>query len=228
MPSARFDHVRHLIFDFDGTIVDSYAAVTEAINHALGHFGRRALSAAEVRPWVGAGLELILEHYAGKARVAEGVQLFREKYLTIYKQGATLMPGAAECLEALDGRYTMALCSNKLGDAVRGLCDHLGISRSFAVILGANDVPRLKPHPDMLRAALAKLGASSADSLCIGDTTIDAEFAASCGVPCVLVLGGTGTREELVAANPVALLDNIAELPALLGVTAEEKGQRKK
>ncbi len=217
MPSAKFGRVRHLVFDFDGTIADSYAPVTEAINYAMRRFGLRELSAEEVRPWVGTGLELILEHYAGKERVAEGVWLFREKYLAIYKQGTTLMPGAAECLEALDGRCTMALCSNKLGDAVRGLCDSLGIARYFAVVLGANDVPNLKPHPDMLRAAMEGLGATSRDTLCVGDTTVDAEFAATCGVACVLVLGGTGTRDELAAAKPVALLDNIAQLPALLG-----------
>jgi phosphoglycolate phosphatase len=211
-----FARIQHLVFDFDGTIADSYAAVTESINYALRRFGLRELSDDEVRPWVGTGLELILEHYAGKERVVEGVRLFREKYLTIYKQGTTLMPGAREMLDAINGRFAMALCSNKLGDAVRGLCDSLDIARHFKVILGANDVPNLKPHPDMLRVAMKRLGATSHDTLCVGDTTVDAEFAASCGVPCVLVLGGTGTRDELAAAKPVALLDNIAELPGLL------------
>lgn len=217
--------VRHLIFDFDGTVVDSYAPVTEAINYALRRFGLRELTVDEVRPWVGTGLELILEHYAGKERVAEGVRLFRRKYLAIYKDGTKLMDGAREALDALarpdptggNSRYSMALCSNKLGDAVRGLCDHLDLARYFAVVLGANDVPNLKPHPDMLREAMRRLGATSRDTLVIGDSLVDAEFAASCDVPCVLVLGGTGTRDELVSAKPVALLRNIAELPELLG-----------
>lgn len=210
--------IRHLVFDFDGTVGDSYAAVTESIDYALRRFGLRELSAQEVRPWVGTGLELILEHYAGKERVVEGVRLFREKYLTIYKQGTTLMSGAREALDACNGRFGMALCSNKLGDPLRALCDSLDIARYFTVILGAGDVPNLKPHPDMLREAMERLGATDRDTLCIGDTAIDAEFAASCAVPCVLVLGGTGTRDELAAAKPVALLDNIAQLPELLGI----------
>jgi phosphoglycolate phosphatase len=211
--------IRNLVFDFDGTVGDSYAAVTESINYALRRFGQRELTAQEVRPWVGTGLELILEHYAGKDRVIEGVRLFREKYMTIYKQGTTLMPGARETIEACDGRFGMALCSNKLGDPLRALCDSLDIARYFAVILGAGDVPNLKPHPDMLREAMKRLGPDSiGNALCIGDTTVDAEFAASCSVPCVLVLGGTGTRDELAAARPVALLDNIAQLPELLGI----------
>jgi phosphoglycolate phosphatase len=84
------------------------------------------------------------------------------------------------------------------------------------VILGAYDVPNLKPHPDMLREALSRLRATGADTLYVGDTLTDAEFADSCEVPCVLVLGGSGTRGELAGAHPVALLENLRELPGLL------------
>ena len=210
--------IQHVVFDFDGTLIDSYAPVTESINYAFRRLGRPQISPAEVRPWVGTGLELIFTHYLGEARVSEAVRLFREKYLVIYKDGTTLMPGAREALDALNGRFTMGLCSNKLGDAVRSLSDHLDLTRYFRVILGAYDVPHLKPHPDMLREAMARLGATAAGTIYVGDTTVDAEFAAGCGVPCVLLLGGTGTREQLAAADPVALLENIGELPGLLGV----------
>jgi HAD superfamily hydrolase (TIGR01509 family) len=211
-------NIRHVVFDFDGTVGDSYAPVTESLNHALRRFGLRELATAEVRPWVGAGLEDIFEHYAGADLVAEGVRIYREKYRTIHRQGTVLMPGAGEMLDALDGRVTMGLCSNKLGELLRELCESLGVTQRFAVILGAGDVPRMKPHPDMLREAMRRLGATDRDTIYVGDTTIDAEFAAACGVPCVLVLGGSGTREELAAAKPVALLDHIAGLPALFGM----------
>ena len=212
-----FQRIRNLVFDFDGTVGDSYAPVTVSINYAFRHFGMRELTEAEVRPWVGTGLEAILTHYVGEERMPEGVRLFREKYMQICEEGTKLMPGVREALEALDGKYGMALCSNKLGDAVRSLCDHLGIRRYFPVVLGAYDVPNQKPAPDMLRAALVGLHATPDDTLCIGDTVTDVEFAATCSVPCVLVLGGTGTREELIALKPAALLETMAELPALLG-----------
>ena len=215
--------IRNLIFDFDGTIGDSYLPVTESFNHVFRHFRRRELKAEEVRPWVGTGLEAILEHYLGAEHLQEGIRLFREKYLKIYQEGSTLMPGVRETLDALEGRYRMALCSNKPGETLRSLADHLDVSRYFVVCLGAYDVPNLKPHPDMLRAALDKLGATSADALYIGDTLTDVEFARTCEIPYVLVLGGTGTREELASARPVALLENITELLPLLGV---RKGRR--
>jgi phosphoglycolate phosphatase len=128
------------------------------------------------------------------------------------------MPGVRETLDALAGRYKMAICSNKPGETLRSLADYLDISRYFDVLLGAYDVPHLKPHPDMLRKTLTELAASSSDTLCVGDTTTDVEFADSSRIPCVLVLGGTGTKEELESAGALAVLENIAQLPALLGV----------
>ena len=210
--------IKHLIFDFDGTLGDSYGPLTESFNHVLCHFGRRELTPAEVRPWVGTGLEVVLTHFLGEERLEEAIRVFRKHYLKICREGTKLMPGVRETLDALDGRYKLAVCSNKPGETLRDLAAYLDIARHFVVCLGAYDVPHLKPHPDLLLAALAKLAASSTDTLYVGDTTTDAEFASSCGIPYVLVLGGSGTREELESAGAIAVLENIAQLPALLGV----------
>ena len=214
------NHIRNIIFDFDGTVGDSYLPVTESFNHVFRHFGRRELTVDEVRPFVGIGLEVTLTKHLGPEKLEEAIGIFRERYLKIYKDGSKLMPGAREMLDALDGRYRMALCSNKPGETLRSLADHLGIRRYFRVVLGAYDVPNLKPHPDMLKRALAELQATRDDSLYVGDTLTDVTFARSCEIPYVLVLGGTGTRDELSAQNPVALLERIAELPGLLGIHA--------
>ncbi len=210
------EDVRHLVFDFDGTLGDSYAAVTESINHAFRSLGARELGEEEVRPWVGTGLENVVEHFVGRGRVETAVRLFREHYVTVCNEKTTLMPGAREALESLHGRFAMALTSNKHGEILRGICKALDIDRHFAVILGDRDVPRIKPHPEMLVECLRRLGATARDTLYVGDTDIDAKFASSCGVPFVLILGGTGTREELLATKPVALLETISELPGLL------------
>ena len=214
------NHIRNIIFDFDGTVGDSYLPVTESFNHVFRHFGRRELTVDEVRPFVGIGLEVTLTKHLGPEKLEEAIGIFRERYLKIYKDGSKLMPGAREMLDALDGRYRMALCSNKPGETLRSLADHLDIRRYFDVVLGAYDVPNLKPHPDMLKKALAELEATRDDSLYVGDTLTDVAFARSCEIPYVLVLGGTGTRDELSAQNPVALLERIAELPGLLGIHA--------
>jgi HAD superfamily hydrolase (TIGR01509 family) len=224
---VNLKRVRHLIFDFDGTVGDSYGPLTTSFNHVFRHFGLSERPAAELRPWVGTGLEIILEHFLGEERLAEGVRLFRAKYRTVCDEGTRLMPGARETLDALSGRFTMALCSNKPGEILRSLCGRLDASRYFAVIVGAFDAPNMKPHPDLLRAALDRLGATSRDTLYVGDTVTDARFAATCDVPCVLVLGGSGSRGELAAEKPAALLDDIAGLPALLGAAAADCEDRR-
>lgn len=214
-----FSLIRNVIFDFDGTVGDSYGPVTESFNHAFRHFGKPELTVDEIRPFVGIGLEVTLTRYLGEKNLEEAIGIFREHYMTVYRDGSRLMPGAREMLDTLDRRYRMALCSNKPGKALRSLTDHLDISRYFRVVLGAYDVPHLKPHPDMLRRALAELGAGPDDTLYVGDTQTDVEFARSCDVPYALVLGGTGTRGELESAEPVALLESITQLPLLLGFT---------
>ena len=216
-------HIRNVIFDFDGTIVDSYGPITRSFNCALAHFGKPELTVDGVRPYVGIGLEVGMEHLLGKDNADEGVRLFRELYDRIYIEGTKLMPSARETLDALHGRFHMGLCSNKMGSAVRGIAGHLAIDRYFDVILGAHDVPELKPHPVMLEKALETMGATPADSLFVGDTLVDVEFSRACELLYVLVLGGSGTRAELQTANPVALLENLAQLPPFLGVSKRKR-----
>jgi len=194
----------------------SYRPVTEAFNAVFRRFGRPERTVDEIRPFVGIGLEITFVEHIGEEHIEEGVRLFREHYTKVFKTGTTLLPGAREALDALDGRYRLALCSNKLGDMLRDLCDHLDVSRYFDAILGVYDVPHMKPHPDMLEEALRRINATADDTLYVGDTLTDVEFARSCDIPYVLVLGGTGTEEELRSTGPVALLESVARLPALL------------
>jgi phosphoglycolate phosphatase len=210
--------IKYLIFDFDGTLGDSYTPITESFNVVIRHFGGNPVSEADVRPWVGLGLEAGLRHFLGEDKADEALTRFREHYLKIYREGSRLIDGVLGVLRALEGHYRMAICSNKPGETLRSLCDHLEISGYFEALLGAYDVPRLKPAPDMLMEALKTLGATKDDSLYVGDTLVDVEFADACGVPYVLVLGGTGTEEELRATSAVRLLSNIRELPGLLGM----------
>ena len=212
-----FQRITHIVFDFDGTLGDSYGPVTEGFNKVMERFGRDPLTAADVRPWVGIGLETAVTELLGADKVDESLRVFREHYATVYRDGTRLMPGVSEMLRGLDGRFRMGLCSNKPGDLLRDLVGHLGIGDRFKVVLGAYDVPQLKPHPAMLRKALDELDADGTDTLYVGDTLTDVEFARGCSVPFVLTLGGSGVREELEAQQPVALLERIADLRLLLG-----------
>ncbi|HKQ60212.1 MAG TPA: HAD hydrolase-like protein, partial [Candidatus Polarisedimenticolaceae bacterium] len=106
--------VRGVVFDLDGTLVDSYAAIAASVNHARAHFGLAELPAAVVRRTVGRGLEALLAELLGPQRVELGVRLFRERYAETFAAATIALPGAAQTLGELTRRgYVLAVASNK-------------------------------------------------------------------------------------------------------------------
>jgi len=103
-----------LVFDLDGTLIDGYEAIADALAFAMGRLGEAPLPLPRVRRMVGHGLESLLEEAVGKDRAAEGVRLFRERYPEVAVEKSHLMPGVAETLDVLGSRgHRMALASNK-------------------------------------------------------------------------------------------------------------------
>ena len=208
---------RAVLFDFDGTLADSYDGITASVNHVRAAHGLPPLSTAEVRKHVGHGPGYLLDHTVGVGNHDADTALYRAHHPTVMKQGTHLLPGAADALAALHARgLLLAVCSNKPIDFTRDLLSYLGIARFFAAVLGPEDVVHPKPAPDMLLAGLQRLGVSAAEALYVGDMTIDIATARAAGVRVWVVPTGSDERTTLVAANPDRLLDSLAELPALL------------
>ncbi len=201
-----------IIFDLDGTLVDSYEAIQDALVHAVTALGGVPWTPEETKRRVGRGLEVLMEEAVGEANAAEGVRLFRERYPRVFLEKTTILPGVAEAIPALKARgRTLAVATNKPSDFSRRILDHLGLGAHFDLVLGPLDVPRPKPHPDMLNRIMADLGFGPGETLYVGDMTLDAESAANAGLPCLLVATGGHSRAELEATGrPV--LDSISQL----------------
>ena len=106
--------VAFVVFDLDGTLIDGYEAIAEALGHAMTGFGEAPLPLERVRRMVGEGIEVLLEKAVGRDRAAEGVALFRERYAPIAVEKTRLMPGVREVLGELALRgHAMAVASNK-------------------------------------------------------------------------------------------------------------------
>ena len=211
--SKTNDWPRAVLFDFDGTLADSYGAIAASVNHIRTHHGLPPLDEPEVCRHVGRGLVYLLEHTVPDVAIEAGVALYREHHPSIMRSGTQLLPGAAEVLEAVKRRGRLvAVCSNKPRVYTRALVDHLGLAPVVDEVLGPEDVNRPKPAPDMVEAALTRLQTDPADALYVGDMVIDIQTARAAGVCVWVVPTGSEERAPLVAAQPDRMLEDLNEL----------------
>ncbi len=210
MAERRFNGI---IFDLDGTLIDSYAAITASLNHVRAHYDLAPLDADFVRLRVGRGLESLVAEFVGDERVERGVKLFRERYSELYLEITQPLGGARVSLKQVhDSGYRLAVASNKPARFSKPILDHLSIGAFVSCVAGPDTVGATKPDPRMLRHCMSRLELIPAETLYVGDMLLDVESADRAAVEVALVCGGSATREELQSANrPV--LDSIAELP---------------
>jgi len=211
---------RAVLFDFDGTLGDSYAAITASVNFVRARHGLPPLTVDEVRPHVGRGPDnLMRQTVPGFDPVADDAA-YSAHHPTVMRQMTRLMPGARELLDALarSGRR-LAVCSNKRVAYTRELLQALGVFERFGAVLGPEEVGgRSKPAPDMLLAALRRLGVAAGEALYVGDMTIDVQTGRAAGVTVWTVATGSDERPALEAAKPDRVFASLAEVQRALGV----------
>ena len=204
-------------FDFDGTLVDSYSAIAASVNHVRASYKLPPLTVEEVKRHVGRGPEYLLTHTVPGCRLDEAIARYRAHHPKIMAEMTWLLPGAREVLQALHGRgIALALCSNKPRMYSQELLRHLGVAGYFRVVLGPEDVPRPKPAPDMLLAALERLSIQPAQALYVGDMVVDIETARAAGVQVWVVPTGSEDAAVLQQARPDRLLHDLGEILSAL------------
>ena len=207
--------IRCILFDLDGTLVDSYDAIAESLNAARSAFGLSSYTRQEVIKMVGHGLENLMEKALGPDRVAEGVGIFREHYREISLPGTRLLAGVEATLETLRDRgYALAVITNKPATFSRKILDHLGVGHLFPVLYGPDLAPP-KPDPEMVSRSLSDLGFSPDEAVLVGDMRVDLDTARNAGIPFYAVATGSDSREDLAAAGPDRLLDRFEDLLSL-------------
>jgi phosphoglycolate phosphatase len=205
--------IRGIIFDFDGTLIDSYEAIGESLNHARAAFSLAPVPQDEVRRMVGHGLEKLIEQSIGADRVPEGVRLFREKYETLCRERTSLMPQVKETVEELGRRgYQMGIATNKPSYFARSILQALEMDHLFEEVVGPNDVERPKPDPEMLEMVMMRIGLGPDEVVYIGDMPLDVETARRAGLSVYTVASGSADRQALLAAGPDRHLTRFGEL----------------
>lgn len=206
-----------IVFDLDGTLIDGYDAIGDALAYAMERLGVPALAPEKVRVLVGHGIDKLLLKAVGPERASEGVRLFRERYPAVAVEKTRLLPGVREVVAELDALgHLMAIASNKPARFSRMILDANGVARYFVEIAGPDENTPTKPDPAMLHGLMLAARASPGATVVVGDMEVDFEFGHAAGCRVVLVPGGSRSREELESVRADALLGSLAELRAWL------------
>ena len=215
--SGLTPHVTFVVFDLDGTLIDGYAAIADALAFAMRRLGFKPLPLDQVRGMVGHGIERLFEKAVGPDHVSEGVRLFRQRYPEVAVAKTSLMPDVPEVLAALEARgHPMAVASNKPAEFSRMILEANGVGHHFRAVVGPETRTPVKPDPTMLLRLMEKVGAGPANTVAVGDMEIDSEFARAAGCRVVLVPGGSRSREELSRIDSDVLLEQLKQLPSWL------------
>ncbi len=208
---------RAVLFDLDGTLIDSYPAITASVNHVRSLHGLGPLTVAEVTPHVGRGPGHLLEHTVGRGDPAANAAAYRAHHPGVMGPLTRLLPGAAEVLAGLKQRgLKTGICSNKPVDFTRELVRLLGVADFLDVVLGPEDAGRHKPAPDILLAAMRRLDVEPGQTLYVGDMVVDIQTARAAGVTVWVVATGSETAQDLDQAQPDRRLRDLLEVLRLL------------
>lgn len=205
-----------IIFDLDGTLVDTVQDITDALNHALRPCGIEALTVRETVGMVGEGITKLVEKIlpAGKIHIKDDViQRFLEYYSEHLTDKSKEYPHVRETLEALSG-FKKAVISNKREALSKGLLEELNLLQYFDLIIGSDTAGERKPSPIPVLYVISKLGLTSEESIIVGDSNYDIEAGKKAGVKTVAVTYGYRPKETLRDADYV--IDDLRDLIPLV------------
>jgi 2-hydroxy-3-keto-5-methylthiopentenyl-1-phosphate phosphatase len=205
--------IRGIIFDLDGTLIESYEAIYLGLKACFRHFGKDIFPFPDLKKYLKPDLETTLSQFFSPEGVLKGIPVMRKKYEEVYLDKTHFLNGAQEVLKALHAEGIMlGIASNKFGRFSRGAITHLGVADYFKSVIGAGDVLRNKPFPDMIHAALKEMALPPEEAIFVGDTLTDIETGKQARVDVYALPTGFHSKEELSQRKPKRLLKNLREL----------------
>jgi phosphoglycolate phosphatase len=221
---SRKRGIKLLVFDLDGTLIDSLQDITNALNYTLIPLGYPSFEKEEVKKFVGRGITSLVERILRpedidlKERVLKSFLQYYSEHLTDHTRA---YPDVEETLRALTG-YKKAVVSNKREALTRKILKELNLSQYFKYILGSDTLAEKKPSPLPIRYLIEKEHLSSDEVVMIGDSEIDIQTGKNAAVVCIAVGYGYRPLERLQDADYV-IRDSLRELPELLRKIEDEK-----
>jgi phosphoglycolate phosphatase len=212
-----------LVFDLDGTLIDSVPDVSAALNRMLGDLGAPPLSVKEVQSTVGDGAAVMIERAlvaAGQSLLDIDLTLCYERYLRYYREqpvvGTTVYPGVRDVLTALKAQgIAMGICTNKPSIMTALVLEKLDLDQYFKAVAAGEDTPFKKPDGRHVALTLSLMGVRDRQAIMVGDSEADINAARDFGIPSIAVTYGYSKRGAR-SLNADILIDKFAELPGAI------------
>ncbi|HKV49526.1 MAG TPA: HAD-IA family hydrolase [Candidatus Acidoferrales bacterium] len=215
---AEFSGIRLLIFDLDGTLIDSRLDLVYSVNATLEHLGQVPLPHEVIESYVGNGVAALVHRALGpgasEEKVADAQEFFLAYYRTHMLDNTVLYPGVREALDALGSR-SMAVLTNKPVRFSEEILKGLDAARYFRFVYGGNSFSCKKPDPVGVQTLLRDVGISTNEAMMVGDSAVDVRTARNAGIWSCGVSYGLGL-EGMRADPPDLMLDTLADLPLYL------------
>ena len=215
-----------IIFDLDGTLVDSIPDLTLAVNIMLSYYNIEPLTIEIVTPFVGNGAKILLERALNhtmqpeditKERFDEAFQIFFAAYRDNLSVDTYLYPGVLETLEYLDNKgYKMAICTNKPFEFIEPILKELSVKQYFTSWVGADSLPKQKPDPAPLLHLAKEMKKTIDQCIMVGDSKNDIKAAKNASMESIGVSYAYNYNEHVSDYNPDKVADNFVELQKLL------------
>jgi phosphoglycolate phosphatase len=212
--NKRFAGVRVLIFDLDGTLIDSKLDLANSVNATLEHMGRAHLACEKIYSLVGNGAPVLIRRALGEGvteeEAKEGLGFFLSYYRMHMLDNTVTYPGVRQGLKLLEN-YPMAVLTNKPVRFSQGILDGLGLAPYFKFVYGGNSFQKKKPDPMGVEVLLRELAANPREAMMVGDSEVDVRTARHAGIWACGVSYGLGV-EGLRVDPPDIMLDSLTEL----------------
>ncbi len=201
-----------VIFDLDGTLVDAYEAIHLALDRTLRAMGLPGISYDDARRSVGGGDLALLSRLVPACLVEKARAAYRAQHLAVLSESSRLMPGALRLLLFLrETNIRIAAATNRSRTTALPLLESTHILQFFDLVVAAEDVQHLKPHPEQILRVLHHFSCSPDDALFVGDMVVDLEAGRAAGVRTFIVVTGSSLRSEFDARDAM-LFDNLDEV----------------
>lgn len=210
--------MKAILFDLDGTLIDSSEGVTKSVQYALKHYGVEEPDLQRLNVFVGPPLSQSFMKFYGfsKEQAMEAVGFYRERYNETGIFECSLYPGVKACIQELKAQgYLIGMASSKPETFCRRILEHFGILELFDDVVGATLDGRIDTKEEVLNEVMRRWKDVPKDEMClVGDTMFDVEGANRVGISCIAVSFGFGDAAEMVHAGAVAVCDSMSELAA--------------